>query len=341
MSGPSSVFYDEDVSSKASRNSSGISPKTAQIMLVARRCLDDTLLPFNRTLRCLAKNPIFLPFDGTRSMGKLPMMFRDRAPNLSYQMQTHRYLPEPQMCLAIVGDCTSDKGPIQVADFSVFKGLSKQLGQIWLEREGGLTAEESYEFHAYFGAYRIVMPKAVNPFCIFTGDESFRDVLEAADLNKYFGGQNQTTTAEQAFSDLRRNFHDNVFLLHRCYTSHGGLSDTEIVSKWTKVLGRERIILLPEDEAIVDTVLGILAIMGGSRTLEAYCYDMAHRKNANTGEPEPQTRERISMIRVALRQLEEIAPSSQKVAAVQPEPEVEPELEPEPEPTEDDDPQWI
>lgn len=298
-------YYDRDVTDKAFRGSSGVSSVAEREL--RQSSMDPALLPKDKMLGCNARNPLVYDFDVTGSMGNLPKIIYDKWPGIVGQIVARKYLPDPQMSISATGDIRSDSSPLQMADFSPLRNLDKWLKRIHFEAGGGGQATESYEMTAYFYAYRCDLPKAENPIYLITGDEGFVENLNADDLREDFGGECQNTTAEKVFADLRKKFKDNVFLIHRKYSGGG---DTGIVRQWEGVLGKERIIHLPEDLAIGDITLGVYAIVSGARTLGQYLEDMGTRP-LDLGEGvtyEPQSPERIRQVETALEPLRDFKP---------------------------------
>jgi len=300
MGGGGSEYYDRDVS-VARKLSSGVSTFAQEQM--SRSVLSDDLLPFERKLVSAHRNPLVYVYDITGSMGTLPKLIFDKMPMIAGQIVEQKYLEDPDVSLAAVGDVTSDRGPLQVCDFSVIKSLDPWLQKIWIEGNGGAQHFESYEFMAYFYARCCDMPNVELPILLFTGDEGFRKQLTGSELKKRFGGQHENVNASVIFAELKAKFMDNVFLLHRHYGSYG--LDSEIVAQWEKVLGKNYVLKLPDDTAIADLTLGILALVSGKRTLSGYVKDMKNRPLEMGGKKyKPQTQERIDQVTEALKPLE-------------------------------------
>ena len=275
---------------------------------MSRRTLDNGMDPKDKYVQSESEAPLVLVFDVTGSMGSAPKVALDKGPLLAGQLAIRKYLGEgPELLIAAVGDVTSDDGPLQVGEFSHPRSLDSWFQRVWIEGNGGGTTEESYEFMAYFFANRVELPNAKRPFLIFFGDEGFREQMTAKELKVHFGGQHATTSSRDAFRDLLEKFQGNVFRVQRQY---GNSSEHKvIVGQWKQVLGDERVLEIGlEDKAVGDVILGILAIMGGTRTLDEYCEDMRTRKNATTQKAEPQSEQRIELVRGVLEPLTAIAP---------------------------------
>lgn len=283
-------YYDRDTRDGYRRTRRGFSVESQKAM--GRTSMDPVMLPKDRIIRTDCLSPVVSAFDVTGSMGNLPLIIRDKMPLIAGQIIQNGYLEDPAMSLAAVGDVVSDSGPIQVGEFLPLRSLDQSLGRIWLEGKGGGSAQESYEFTAYFYARYCLMPNAQNPFFVFTGDEGFRERLYANELRHHFGSEHQDIEATQVFEELKQQFRGNVFLIHRKYENPN--ADREILMQWRRVLGIEHVVQLHSDEAIADVMLGIFAIRTKKRTLDEYLDDL------RTARDKPQTPERIEEVRESL-----------------------------------------
>lgn len=305
-------YYDRDVTSTSRRTSRGYTDVAESLMSKSR--VDKALLPKGRKLISKVKNPFVCPFDDTGSMGTLPKILCDKWPMVVGQIYMNKYLDpkETEVSLSAVGDILSDEAPIQICDFSKLRSLDEWLSRIWLEGNGGGQAKESYEMNAYFYARMCSMPNTETPIYMCTGDEGFRENLIASDLRDYFGGEHENVSAWTIFEELKKKFKGNVFLIHREYGG-GGSSDEWITKQWKRALGSEHVIILPEDLAIADIMLGVVALVSGARTLDEYVEDMKNRPLDLGGEKfAPQSPERIKVVRNALEELADYLASSRK-----------------------------
>ncbi len=283
-------YYDRDVTdNRRVDNSRGYSDIAERALRRAAKKIDSALRPKNRLLRCTAESALVFAFDVTRSMGTLPKIFFDKIPMIAGQLMGLGYLGGNfAVSTAAIGDVYSDKAPIQVGDFGNIQEMDQWLKKLWLEYGGGGTGKESYEFMAYVYAYMCDLGAAKNRFFIFTGDEDYYDDLTRDMLEKYFGGERLTAAATTVFDKLKKNFNGNVYMVHR---EHRGSTNERIVRRWQEALGVSNVVLLPEDKAIADIVLGIVALGSGARTLDGYVEDMEKRE---------QTGPRIIAVRKAL-----------------------------------------
>ena len=81
-------------------------------------------------------------------------------------------------------------------------------------------------------------------------------------------------------------------MIHKPY----GTDDDKIINQWASVINRERILVMEDSKAIVDVMLGAIAILSESRILDDYLVDMKDRE---------QTKERIKLVEKTLSSLSE------------------------------------
>ncbi len=303
-------YYDRDVDTSR-KTLSGYTAFAQEQM--SRTSLSKELLPRDKRLVSNCRNPLVYAFDITGSMGNLPVIIFDKMPMIAGQIVEQKYLDDSQVSLAAVGDVIGDEAPLQICDFSAIKQLDPWLKKIWREGNGGGQHFESYEFIAYFYARLYDMQNSEVPIFLFTGDESFREKIYGSKLQFYFGGEQEDVDSFSIFHELKDKFKGNVFLLHRYYRAYG--LDTEIVAQWEKALGKGFVIKLPDDKAVADLTLGILALASGKKTLAQYVQDIKKRP-LEMGEVkyEPQGEERIKLVTTALEPLERVLQIKAKVA---------------------------
>jgi len=82
------------------------------------------------------------------------------------------------------------------------------------------------------------------------------------------------------------------FFLHKPYFDDE--VDGKMVAKWERALGRSHVIHIGAAKALVDIILGVIAVYSGARTLEGYCEDLENRG---------QTRERLTMVKASIGHL--------------------------------------
>lgn len=208
-----------------------------------------------------SKAPVVIFSDVTGSMGEWPAVFFSKLPYLEHEGK--EYLGEDlEVCFGAVGDAYVDKYPLQLMPFAKGKDLEEALKKLVIEGGGGSGLQESYELAAIYCARKISIPKAINPICIFIGDEmpyEFVDSGQAKELS-YIDLQKHLSTAD-IFKEICRKW--SVYLIRKPYgsTSENAMSETDrqIHKAWSKLLGEEHISILPEAGRVVDVVFGIFA----------------------------------------------------------------------------------
>jgi hypothetical protein len=101
------------------------------------------------------------------------------------------------------------------------------------------------------------------------------------------GKPSNVTVCEFDFSGLTPQAQEAV------YASYG---DAAILAQWQAVLPRENILVIDDPKAVVDAMLGAIALVTGKRDLDGYLLDMQHRL---------QTDDRIEAMRKTLAPLAE------------------------------------
>ena len=224
---------------------------------------DSTVVPDKTTkLSTDVKHPVVVALDVTGSMGDSARIMYDKMPMFWGQIEQQGYLTDPALSFCCVGDVFSDRAPLQVTPFEKAKAIHPWLKKLWLEGGGGGTMQESYDMAAAFYVNQCDIPNAVKPFFFFIGDEGYYPKTDGFPNDVVFQG-------------LMEKF--EVFHIHWPYC--GGRytqQDEAIVAQW-RTLMAERFLLLPDPKAIVDTMLGLIAMVCESRTLDEYIQDMRDR----------------------------------------------------------------
>jgi len=231
----------------------------------------DLVDPRGKTIVSGSANPVIVAVDVTGSMAHWPAEIFDRLP-LLYQTLS-QYRPDLEVSFAAIGDATSDRFPLQVADFGSGADLDARLGALYGEGGGGGGARESYELFAYFLAHRARTENAERPFLILYGDEGFYPEVDAKQAQHYLGGQLEGERSSVAlWRELGKRF--EIYLLRKSYGSKA--EDRKIVAQWEEALEPQRIIPVPDEQRAVDLALGIIARSWGR--FEDFQENMAARQ---------------------------------------------------------------
>lgn len=251
-------FYDRDVHSSKGTYSASADES------FGRRSADPATLPKNRILTCAHKSPIVVAMDVTGSMGNWSKVIYDKMPMFFGQIMVQGYLPDPAISFAAVGDYHSDEAPLQVCDFAAGIDLDRWLQKLWLEGNGGGQHRESYEAAAAF--YLGYSELSSMGLFFFTGDESYYPRIR-------FGEREAPT--KEVFEGLKQKY--DIYMIHKPYDD--SRLDREIVADWRVLLG-QNVLVLKDPKAVVDVMLGVIALYSESRTLDEYAADMVKRGQA-------------------------------------------------------------
>ena len=184
------------------------------------------------------------------------------------------YLNDPAISFCAIGDAKCDAAPLQVTDFGQGQGLDQLLSRVWLEGGGGGNEHESYELSAYFYSKRCDITNSKLPFFFVTGDEGFWETIPSKTVKDKLGSnmEGNGMNAEKVWKELAVKY--NVFHLHKPYDSG---HDKKIVRQWKNALGKERILKMKTPKACIDVILGAIALVSKTRTMDAYINDMKER----------------------------------------------------------------
>lgn len=224
--------------------------------------------------------PVIVNFDITgNDMCLLPQFFWQDVPELveyGRRMLPAMFEDLPTFYFTGIGDIKYDFSPLQVTNSATFSvdGIREKLTKLWLEQGGGGGTDienlcESYEMMAYFLAKRLHQwddaPHPTFQTCIFVADEAPRATLDKAELDLWFGGNNQATDAASVFAELNRQFKGNVFLIYR--PTFGGKEQKAILTTWRNLLGEDKILILPNDRLITVAIRELITAVAANHTV--------------------------------------------------------------------------
>ncbi len=262
-----------------------------------------------RRLKCDKENPIVVAMDVTGSMGAASKVIYDKMPMFFGQIKIQDYLPEPAISFAAVGDTTCDRDPIQICDFAEGTELDEWLEKLYLEGGGGGGAHESYEMFAYYYGEKVDLTHPnKKPFMFFIGDEGFYKTITSSNIKKWFNITSEEVDSAGIFEDLKEIY--NVFLIHKTYSF--GSTDKKILKQWTDAIGQECVLILEDPKAVVDVMLGAIALVSESRDLDTYVADL---KGLGADPERTQSPERIRNVTKSLKNLSDHVSTTAMVKA--------------------------
>lgn len=264
---------------------SGIHRHTREAAEVMRKSsVDPAVLMANRRLIvCKQKVPIGIIIDGTASMGEQAYTLRDKSYRITGQIRCQKYLDDFGINYCVIGDANPsrwgglpDSAPIQMTEFETSnEGVKALTEQIWLEEGGGGHAKESYELGMYGYARCVEIPSQEIGYLFIMGDEGFYPTIKGEQLRKHFGVQEATSipTAD-ILKELKKRY--RVFRFNVVTGNYRGLED-EIAQQWREAVGENFIDLSEQPEAVVDVMLGCIALTSGRRNLDTYDADLVEQ----------------------------------------------------------------
>lgn len=244
--------------------------------------------PRGKRISSQSENPVLVAVDVTGSMAHWPGEIFDRLP-LLYQTLS-QYRPDVELAFCAIGDATSDRYPLQVADFGAGAELDQRLAGIYGEGGGGGGARESYELFAYYVQEQVSTPRAEKPFLILYGDEGFYPEVHAGQVKHYLGldlPKQEKVVSADVWRRLGERF--EIYLLRKTY---GGSQEQEILAQWQEVIEPQKILTIDHEQRAVDLALGLIARSWGrfddfqvnmaARQPEAVVKALAHSLDARS-----------------------------------------------------------
>ncbi|HOX29692.1 MAG TPA: hypothetical protein P5080_00345 [Candidatus Paceibacterota bacterium] len=233
---------------------------------------DVSVIPKNRIIVIeIGETVVIIIIDYTGSMGNDAYIIRDKWAVLWRELEM--YLGSVLVCVGSVNDAHSDKYPLQVAGLARGgAGIGELLKLYRQPRSGGGGWQESYELAAHYLVNNVETREPKRSFVFFFADEGFYPQVSPTQVAQYIGGKAKETDSMEVFRQLSEKF--NTYLVHRRYGDSD--IDAEIVALWSAALGDEHVLRLETPNAVVDYILGVVALHSG-RTLEQYDQEMKDR----------------------------------------------------------------
>lgn len=263
--------YDRDVYSSSSYSNWGASNYSTSKM--SRTYMDSSMDPKGRKIRSKSKNPIVIMLDVTGSNINFARLVYDKMPMFYGQIEQQGYLKDFDISVCAVGDANCDDYPLQVADFSKGIEIDSWLEKLVLEGGGGGQKRESYELAAYYLSQNFEFNPDAEPLVLFVGDEAPYATVNQSQASE-IGLPADFNNKINGFDQLRARVNDNVYLFMNKYC--GRDFEEGITEAWYNVLAPEHVIKIKEEKAIVDLMLGVIALYS-KNSLNQYSIDMKNR----------------------------------------------------------------
>lgn len=208
--------------------------------------------------------PILVAFDVTGSMGDIPTRFaKDMLGKLMTRLVEQRWVVDPQLLFAAVGDAVSDRAPLQIGQFESGLEMDMWLTRLWLEGGGG-DAPESYLLAHWFAAHHTATDaweKRQKKGYLFSIGDAANKPLSASQIERVFGKptQHPTDSASVIAAAAER------YELFHVLVTRGSAPDTAVVNDWRALVG-DRLLMLDHTEAICELIGVTLGIKEGHIT---------------------------------------------------------------------------
>jgi len=204
-------------------------------------------------------NAIIISLDVTGSMGKVVRGIHADLPRLLELLLGYKYIPDPQILFAAVGDATCDQVPFQIGQFESDNRMDQHLENMVLEGGGGGQKTESYELMFYAAARHTAIDchekRGRKGYLFVIGDEMAYPMVKKMEVARVFGPElSEDIKLEQIIAEAQQRYH--IYFVIPGGASHGG--DKHVLDYWGRQLGPQRVLHLdsPEDtsESIALTI---------------------------------------------------------------------------------------
>ena len=260
------------------------SQKPAQQIFTQTSSIEPKLNPLHvqlRESRDSAEHPrsnaLIVAFDVTGSMGTIPEQFaRQKLGKLMQMLLDGKYIEDPQLLFAAIGDGYSDRAPLQIAQFESGLEMDQWLTKIWLEKNGGGQKKESYGLAHYFAAKHTsadCFEKRQRKGYLFTmGDELSWDV-PPEHIQRTFG---YTPKESLSIKEVIRLAQERYHVFH-LVIAQGSNGKDPAVHKFWKDLLQERSLILDDVEAVCELIAVTLGLNEGAFSLEVAAQELRSR----------------------------------------------------------------
>ncbi|MBQ9227836.1 MAG: hypothetical protein IJ168_03295 [Eubacterium sp.] len=210
--------------------------------------------------------PIILGFDVTASMGYLAKELAVHTLHETVRsLYTGRYVPYPHILCAAIGDCKSDRYPLQATQFEADDRILRQLLSLCLEGGGGGNGGESYNLLWYFAAHHTsadAFEKRHEKGIIITvGNDYCHPSLSREEIERVFRERvPYPLSNEELLQQVSEKY--QVFHIH---IEDGSAADNAVLASWRALLGGHVTVIDRKDIDVLDLLItSVLAIAGGA-----------------------------------------------------------------------------
>lgn len=219
----------------------------------------------------LESTPVIIGFDVTASMGYLAEELALNALNKAIMyIYDNKPILYPQVMCCAIGDCKSDKKPLQVTQFESDIRIIKQLTSLYLEGGGGGNGGESYNLAWYFAANRThtdcFEKRHKKGILITIGDDCCHKTLTRGEITRVFG---DTVEYDLSDEELLATAEKQYSVFHICIDK-GAPEDERIFADWCSFMrGRVAAINKRDISCLSELMYALISVAEGRTPNEA------------------------------------------------------------------------
>ena len=209
--------------------------------------------------------PVIIGFDVTSSMGYLASELALNSLNKTIMnLCSGTIIRYPHIMCSAIGDCKSDRSPLQATQFEADIKIMEQLTELCLEGGGGGNDGESYNLLWYF-AYKHTesdhFEKRNGKGCLITvGDDKCHRSITRREIHRVFGDNNEYDLSnEELLRQVREKY--NVFHIN---IEKGSVHDYQVLSMWQELMpGCVTVIQKKDISVLSELITSITALSCG------------------------------------------------------------------------------
>lgn len=268
QTGQSAFQYDADVKARSYTDPNAV--KVHDLMNPfgkVRESCDSAAHPDSNAIACI--------FDVTGSMGGIPVVLQKKLGKLMALLLEKKYIADPQVLFGAVGDCYTDKVPVQIGQYESGVEMDDDLGRLVLEGNGGGQVKESYEMMLYYFARKVKLDcyqkRGRRGYLFLMGDEAPYPTINAAQVEKYFGDTNVNRITTKQIADECKVMNNVFFIL-----MEGGdyARYPEVPRAWEETLGKENVLRLKNPEDVCELIASTIALCEGTTDFDGAVADL-------------------------------------------------------------------
>lgn len=211
--------------------------------------------------------PVIVGFDVTASMGYLAGELAKNSMNrLIERILGSEVIKNPQILCSAIGDCKTDKAPLQVTQFESDIRIISELLDLYLEGGGGGNGGESYNLLWYFADGHTdtdcFEKRGEKGFLVTIGDDNCHPDLCPSEIRAVFGDEILYSISN---SELLRKVKKKYNVLH-IHIEDENMSNDKVFDKWQILLpGRVSIIGKKDISYLADLIMAMIKVCQGDK----------------------------------------------------------------------------